>query len=77
LSQKNIESLFEVVTMKGLGRVLRCKICKAKFKKDFIVVGRPDAERHLISHELYGDLLYEEKPIKPKIEKKVKLKKES
>jgi len=69
----NIEELFEVVERPGLGRVLRCKLCMAKFGKEFIVIGKPDAERHLISHELYGDNLYEEKPEKPVIQKKIRL----
>jgi len=69
----NIEELFEVVERPGLGRVLRCKLCMAKFGKEFIVIGKPDAERHLQSHEMYGDELYEEKPKKPVIQKKIRL----
>jgi len=70
-----VEELFEVVERKGLGRVLRYKLCLRKYGKEFIAVGKADAERHLISHEMYSETLYEEKPLKPKIEKKIKLKK--
>jgi len=70
-----VEELFTVVERHGLGRVLKCKLCQAKFNKEFIVVSANDAERHLVSHELYGDFLYEEGPKKPRIKKTIKLRK--
>jgi len=70
-----VEELFEVVERKGLGRVLRCKLCLRRYGKEFIVVGKADAERHLQAHEMHKEALYEEKPFKPKIEKRIALKK--
>jgi len=70
-----VEDLFVVVERAGLGRVLKCKLCQVKLNKEFIVVSAKDAERHLISHEMYGNFLYEEEPRRPRIKKVVKLKK--
>ena len=39
-----VEKGFDVVKMEGLGRVFKCKLCKAIF------VGAMDAERHLIRY---------------------------